>query len=53
VLFSLLVYVAVYAVFVSFGLYYIYGLLRDGPAGESRDIPWRHGQAVAGIRRHG
>jgi cytochrome d ubiquinol oxidase subunit I len=32
VLFSLSVYVLVYAVVYSFGLYYIYRLLRDGPA---------------------
>lgn len=31
VLFSLSIYVVVYAVFVSFGIYYIYQLLRDGP----------------------
>ncbi|MBE2245220.1 MAG: cytochrome ubiquinol oxidase subunit I [Burkholderiaceae bacterium] len=33
VLFSLSVYVLVYAVVYSFGLYYIYRLLRDGPEG--------------------
>jgi len=32
VLFSLLAYIAVYAVIYAFGLYYIYRLLRDGPA---------------------
>ena len=32
VLFSLLVYVTVYAVIYAFGFYYIYRLLRDGPA---------------------
>ena len=32
VTFSLLVYIAVYAVIYAFGLYYIYRLLRDGPA---------------------
>src|SRR5271168_3956247 len=32
VLFSLLAYIAVYAVIYSFGLHYIYRLLRDGPA---------------------
>ncbi len=31
VLFSLLGYIVVYGLFVSFGLYYIYKLLRDGP----------------------
>ena len=31
VVFSLLAYIAVYAVIYSFGLYYIYRLLRDGP----------------------
>jgi cytochrome d ubiquinol oxidase subunit I len=28
-----------YAVFVSFGLYYIYMLLREGPSGEATAIP--------------
>ena len=32
VAFSLLAYIAVYAVIYSFGFYYIYRLLRDGPA---------------------
>jgi cytochrome d ubiquinol oxidase subunit I len=32
VMFSLLVYVTVYAVIYAFGFYYIYRLLRDGPA---------------------
>jgi cytochrome d ubiquinol oxidase subunit I len=35
VLFSLAAYVAVYAVIYAFGLYYIYRLLRDGPADET------------------
>lgn len=39
VLSSLLAYIAVYAVFVSFGLYYIYQLLKEGPTGEARAIP--------------
>ena len=39
VAFSLLAYVAVYATFVSFGLYYIYRLLRDGPSGEAQATP--------------
>jgi cytochrome d ubiquinol oxidase subunit I len=39
VVFSLIAYVLVYAVFVSFGTYYIYKLLRDGPAGPSEAIP--------------
>ena len=34
VVFSLLAYIAVYAVIYSFGLYYIYRVLRDGPAVE-------------------
>ena len=38
-LFSLLAYVAVYAVFVSFGMRYIYRLLREGPTGEAEAIP--------------
>jgi cytochrome d ubiquinol oxidase subunit I len=39
VVFSLIAYVLVYAVFVSFGTYYIYKLLRDGPTGPSDAIP--------------
>jgi cytochrome bd ubiquinol oxidase subunit I len=35
VLFSLLAYIAVYAVIYSFGFHYIYRLLRDGPAAAS------------------
>lgn len=31
VLFSLAGYIVVYALFISFGFYYIYKLLRDGP----------------------
>ncbi|MEO8123354.1 MAG: cytochrome ubiquinol oxidase subunit I, partial [Burkholderiales bacterium] len=39
VLFSLTIYVLVYALVYSFGLYYIYRLLREGPAGEAKAIP--------------
>ncbi len=39
VMFSLSGYVLVYAVVYSFGLYYIYKLLRDGPAGLADAIP--------------
>ena len=40
VVFSLLAYIAVYAVIYSFGFYYIYRLLRDGPAApRGRAIP--------------
>jgi len=39
VLVSLTSYVVVYAVVYSFGAYYIFTLLRDGPTGESRAIP--------------
>jgi cytochrome d ubiquinol oxidase subunit I len=39
VLVSLAVYVLVYAVFVSFGTWYIYKLLREGPAAAARPIP--------------
>jgi cytochrome bd ubiquinol oxidase subunit I len=39
VLFSLLGYVLVYVVFVLFGTYYIYRLLRRGPTGEAAPIP--------------
>jgi cytochrome d ubiquinol oxidase subunit I len=36
---SLASYVVVYAIVYSFGAYYIFTLLRDGPTGESRAIP--------------
>ena len=36
VLTSLLVYIVVYWLFVAFGIYYIYKLLRDGPRGEPK-----------------
>jgi cytochrome d ubiquinol oxidase subunit I len=39
VLFSLLAYIAVYGVFGSFGLLYIYRLLRDGPSEGRQVIP--------------
>ena len=39
VLFSLSGYVAVYAMLVAFGTYYIYKLLRDGPIDETAVIP--------------
>lgn len=38
VVFSLTIYVLVYALVYSFGLYYIYRLLREGPAGEAKPI---------------
>ncbi len=38
VLTSLVVYIVVYWLFVSFGIYYIYKLLRDGPRGETAAI---------------
>jgi len=38
VLFSLIAYVAVYAVFISFGIYYIYKLLREGPTAEATPV---------------
>ena len=51
VMFSLLAYIAVYAVIYSFGLYYIYRVLRDGPAVEvSAALP---GVARAGAIRGG
>ena len=52
VLFSLAGYVLVYAVFVSFGVYYIYKLLREGPTGDAKADPGRHGQPADGVRRH-
>jgi cytochrome bd ubiquinol oxidase subunit I len=39
VLTSLIGYVVVYAVIYSFGLYYIYHLLHDGPTDEAHEIP--------------
>jgi cytochrome bd ubiquinol oxidase subunit I len=36
---SLAGYVLVYAGFVSFGVYYVYRLLREGPTGETKAIP--------------
>jgi cytochrome bd ubiquinol oxidase subunit I len=39
VLFSLVGYVVVYALFISFGFYYIYKLLRDGPTVAAMPIP--------------
>jgi cytochrome d ubiquinol oxidase subunit I len=39
VLVSLVSYVLVYALVCSFGAYYIFMLLRDGPTGEARAIP--------------
>ena len=38
VLFSLVGYVVVYALFISFGFYYFYKLLRDGPTGDASAI---------------
>jgi cytochrome d ubiquinol oxidase subunit I len=38
VMLSLAGYVLVYAVFVSFGVYYIYKLLREGPGGDAQAI---------------
>jgi hypothetical protein len=50
-MFSLLAYIAVYAVIYSFGLYYIYRVLRDGPAVQvSAALP---GVARAGAIRGG
>jgi cytochrome d ubiquinol oxidase subunit I len=39
VLFSLMAYIVVYGLFVSFGLYYIYKLLRAGPTVAASPIP--------------
>ncbi len=39
VLFSLITYIVVYVLFVSFGVYYIYKLLREGPKGAAQAIP--------------
>jgi len=53
VLFSLTGYVVVYAIVYSFGLYYIYKLLRDGPATPAQAIPGATGNrpmAFAGSR---
>ncbi len=51
VLISLIGYVVVYAVIYSFGFYYIYKLLRDGPADAGEGHPGRHRQPAAGLRR--
>jgi cytochrome d ubiquinol oxidase subunit I len=65
VIFSLLAYIVVYGTFGSFGLYYIYRLLREGPSGEALAIPCataNRPMAFAGdaetatgggVRRHG
>ena len=51
VLFSLIAYIAVYVTIYSFGFYYIYRLLRDGPAVEvAAALP---GAAMAGAVRGG
>jgi cytochrome d ubiquinol oxidase subunit I len=39
VLFSLIAYIVVYLSFITFGTYYIYKLLREGPSGEAVAIP--------------
>ena len=39
VLLSLVAYIVVYGLFISFGLYYIYKLLRDGPTVAAKPIP--------------
>jgi len=39
VLFSLSTYVLVYSVVYSFGLYYIYKLLHEGPTADAKAIP--------------
>jgi cytochrome d ubiquinol oxidase subunit I len=44
VLFSLAGYMLVYAVFVSFGVYYIFKLLREGPTAEAKAIPGATGR---------
>jgi cytochrome d ubiquinol oxidase subunit I len=58
VLASLLVYVAVYALLGAFGVYYIYRLLRDGPAekgaaasGATARRPLAYAEGAAGTRR--
>ena len=51
VLFSLLAYIVVYAVIYAFGFYYVYRLLRDGPAGDAgADLP---GSAMAAAAHRG
>ncbi len=47
VLFSLLGYIAVYAVIYAFGLYYIYRILREGPAEEAEPVPPTRPMALA------
>ena len=53
VLTSLIAYVVVYAVIYSFGLYYIYHLLRDGPTDPGARNHPRHRHAPDGRRRFG
>ena len=47
VLFSLIAYIAVYAVIYAFGLFYIYRILRDGPAEAAEAVPPTRPLAVA------
>ncbi len=51
VVFSLIGYVVVYVLFVSFGLYYIYKLLRAGPTVAATPIRGRDAQPAVGVRR--
>jgi cytochrome bd ubiquinol oxidase subunit I len=47
VMFSLLGYIAVYSIIYAFGLYYIYRLLRDGPAQEPEAVSPQRPMALA------
>jgi cytochrome bd ubiquinol oxidase subunit I len=47
VLFSLLAYIVVYSVIYAFGFYYIYQLLRDGPAEEPEPVSPQRPMALA------
>lgn len=47
VLFSLIAYIAVYSVIYAFGFYYVYGLLRDGPAQEPEPVSPQRPMALA------
>ena len=47
VLFSLLAYIVVYSVIYAFGFYYIYRLLRDGPAEEPEPVSPQRPMALA------
>jgi cytochrome bd ubiquinol oxidase subunit I len=46
-MFSLLSYIAVYSIIYAFGLYYIYRLLREGPAQQPEAVSPQRPMALA------